>query len=94
MPRRGLSPTMRGDLVNDCGTGVCCWARDGDRRPALRGLRAGVCRRLRGTSHGRQTCVMEGAMILSFWMIAFMLLPLVGLGTFAFLMNREEHHHR
>jgi hypothetical protein len=38
---------------------------------------------------------MEGAMVLSFWMVSFMLLPLVGLGTFAFLMNREQpHHHR
>jgi hypothetical protein len=37
--------------------------------------------------------MLEGAMVLSFWMIAFMLLPLVGLGTFALLMSREQHHH-
>ena len=31
---------------------------------------------------------MEGAMILSFWMALFFLLPLVGLATFACVMHR------
>ena len=33
-------------------------------------------------------------MVLSFWLVMFLLLPTVGLGAFAFLMNREQRHHR
>jgi hypothetical protein len=32
-------------------------------------------------------------MILTFWMVLFMVLPVLGLGTFAFLMNRQQHQH-
>ena len=53
-----------------------------------------VCRRLRRASYGRQACVMEGAMVLSFWMVMFMLLPLAGLAGFACLMNRPMGRHR
>jgi hypothetical protein len=35
----------------------------------------------------------EGVMILTFWMVLFMVLPVLGLGTFAFLMNRQQHQH-
>jgi hypothetical protein len=37
-----------------------------------------------------RTGVMEGVMILSFWMVSFMLLPLVGLGMLAFVLNRQQ----
>jgi hypothetical protein len=45
---------------------------------------------------GCGTGVMEGVMaILSFWMVSFMLLPLVGLGMLAFVLNRQQRgHHR
>jgi hypothetical protein len=33
-------------------------------------------------------------MYLSFWMVLFMLLPLAGLATFAFLMNRSPVERR
>jgi hypothetical protein len=41
---------------------------------------------------GRRTDL-EGVMILTFWMVLFMVLPVLGLGTFAFLMNRQQHQH-
>jgi hypothetical protein len=33
-------------------------------------------------------------MYLSFWMVLYMLLPLVGLASFAFLMNRPVERRR
>jgi hypothetical protein len=55
--------------------------------------REGRYRRLRSARSGWRTGVKEVAMILSFWLVMFLLLPTVGLGAFAFLMNREQHHH-
>jgi hypothetical protein len=42
--------------------------------------------------YGRQTCMLEGAMLLSFWMVLFMTLPLAGFAAFFWLMNRPLGH--
>jgi hypothetical protein len=57
-------------------------------------VRRGKCMPAAAETRSGRRRVMEGAMVLSFWMVLFMLLPTMGLGSFVWLMNRQQGHHR